>query len=199
MVINRKIKRKQDFSKQSDPTNSIPVEAEMKAARERASIPQEIRIKRFQEMLAEKQVYSDSSVLRQITITLSLLPEFDAGLCILHHLKCQLTTEIENVPFQVSAFSTWEKELHKIVFDPRYQFVDREGRKQIFEQYIKDRAEGERREKRGKLKEKKEAFQQLLEEAKLHGRYVDRWRCWWSMHSLYIHIAMEALVGQLTP
>jgi len=72
---------------------------------------------------------------------------------------------------QVSAFSTWEKELHKIVFDPRYLLLTSKERKQVFEQYVKERAEEERREKRNKLKEKKEQFRQLLEEAHLTSKY----------------------------
>lgn len=74
--------------------------------------------------------------------------------------------------FQVSAFSTWEKELHKIVFDPRYLLLTSKERKQVFEKYVKERAEEERREKRNKMKERKEQFQKLLEEASLHGKYV---------------------------
>lgn len=73
---------------------------------------------------------------------------------------------------QVSAFSTWEKELHKIVFDPRYLLLTSKERKQVFEKYVKERAEEERREKRNKMKERKEQFQKLLEEAGLHGKYV---------------------------
>lgn len=34
-------------------------------------------------------------------------------------------------PLQVSAFSTWEKELHKVVFDPRYLLLNSEERKQV--------------------------------------------------------------------
>lgn len=34
-------------------------------------------------------------------------------------------------PNQVSAFSTWEKELHKIVFDPRYLLLNSEERRQV--------------------------------------------------------------------
>lgn len=74
--------------------------------------------------------------------------------------------------FQVSAFSTWEKELHKIVFDPRYLLLTSKERKQVFEKYVKERAEEERREKRNKMKERKEQFQKLLEEAGLHGKYA---------------------------
>ena len=70
----------------------------------------------------------------------------------------------------MSAFSTWEKELHKIVFDPRYLLLTSKERKQVFEQYVKERAEEERREKRNKLREKKDHFRHLLEEAKLHGK-----------------------------
>ncbi|ESO09267.1 hypothetical protein HELRODRAFT_156427 [Helobdella robusta] len=98
------------------------IEAEVKAAKERAIIPIEIRMTQFRELLTEKAV---------------------------------------------SAFSTWEKELHKIVFDPRYLLLASKERKQVFEQYVKERAEEERKEKRNKLKEKKELFKQLMEEAKL--------------------------------
>ena len=41
---------------------------------------------------------------------------------------------------------------------------------QVFEQYVKERAEEERREKHRRLREKKDAFRQLLDEAKLHGK-----------------------------
>lgn len=71
---------------------------------------------------------------------------------------------------QVSAFSTWEKELHKIVFDQRYLLLTSKERKQVFEQYVKERAEEERREKHRKLREKKDFFRNLLEDAKLHGK-----------------------------
>ncbi|XP_039453166.1 uncharacterized protein LOC120432097, partial [Culex pipiens pallens] len=53
---------------------------------------------------------------------------------------------------EVSAFSTWEKELHKIVFDPRYLLLTSKERKQVFEKYVKDRAE----EKKNKMKMKRE-------------------------------------------
>lgn len=62
------------------------IEAEAKAARERATIPMEIRLKQFREMLVESNV---------------------------------------------SAFSTWEKELHKIVFDQRYLLLTSNERKKL--------------------------------------------------------------------
>lgn len=42
-----------------------------------------------------------------------------------------LTATLLNIFLQVSAFSTWEKELHKIVFDPRYLLLNSEERKQV--------------------------------------------------------------------
>ncbi|XP_038629029.1 transcription elongation regulator 1-like protein isoform X2 [Scyliorhinus canicula] len=70
----------------------------------------------------------------------------------------------------VSAFSTWEKELHKIVFDPRYLLLNSEERKQIFEQFIKTRIKEEYKEKKSKLLQAKEEFRKLLEESKLTPR-----------------------------
>ncbi|NXA34597.1 TCRGL protein, partial [Eudromia elegans] len=70
----------------------------------------------------------------------------------------------------VSAFSTWEKELHKIVFDPRYLLLNSEERKQIFEQFVKARIREEYKEKKNKLLLAKEEFKKLLEESKLSPR-----------------------------
>lgn len=70
----------------------------------------------------------------------------------------------------VSAFSTWEKELHKIVFDPRYLLLTSKERKQVFEKYVKDRAEEERKEKKNKMKQKREEYRSLLETVHLHGK-----------------------------
>ncbi|XP_028031261.1 transcription elongation regulator 1 isoform X2 [Bombyx mandarina] len=68
----------------------------------------------------------------------------------------------------VSAFSTWDKELHKIVFEPRYLVLNCKERRQIFNQYVTERAEEERKEKKNRLLAKKANFKQLLDEAKLH-------------------------------
>ena len=64
----------------------------------------------------------------------------------------------------MSAFSTWEKELHKIVFDSRYLLLTMKERKQCFEKFVRSRADEERKERRMKLKEKKEDFRKLMEE-----------------------------------
>jgi transcription elongation regulator 1 len=58
------------------------------------------------------------------------------------------------------------------VFDSRYLLLTSKERKQVFEQYVKERAEEERREKRNRLKEKKDQFRTLMDEAKLHGKSV---------------------------
>ncbi|XP_050092686.1 transcription elongation regulator 1 isoform X2 [Anopheles aquasalis] len=71
---------------------------------------------------------------------------------------------------EVSAFSTWEKELHKIVFDTRYLLLTSKERKQVFERYVKDRADEERREKRSKMRQKRDEFRALMEAAHLHGK-----------------------------
>ncbi|EPS62208.1 hypothetical protein M569_12583, partial [Genlisea aurea] len=67
----------------------------------------------------------------------------------------------------VAPFSKWEKELPKIVFDPRFKAIkDHTARRTLFEHYVRTRAEEERKEKRAALKAALEGFKQLLEEKK---------------------------------
>lgn len=99
-----------------------------------------------------------------------------------------ITMVMDSLDLKVSAFSTWEKELHKIVFDHRYLLLTSKERKQMFEQYVKERAEKERWEKKNKLKEKKDQFRQLLEEARLHGRFALRLYC---HHFLFIGLIFQ--------
>ncbi|XP_018544230.1 transcription elongation regulator 1-like protein [Lates calcarifer] len=70
----------------------------------------------------------------------------------------------------VSAFSTWEKELHKMVFDPRYLLLTSDQRKQVFDQFVKSRVKDEYKENKSKLQKAREEFKQLLEEAKITNR-----------------------------
>lgn len=81
-------------------------------------------------------------------------------------------THAHTIVLQVSAFSTWEKELHKIVFDPRYLLLTSRERKQVFEAYVKERAEEERQERRRDLKKKREAFLEMLLNTSLTSKYV---------------------------
>merc|ERR1712066_1090039 len=110
---------KDDTKKKVAPGKEAAIEAEVRAARERAVVPLETRMKQFRDLLEEKQI---------------------------------------------SAFSTWEKELHKIVFDPRYLLLTSKERKQVFDKYVRERADEERKEKKAKAKERKEAFRTLCEE-----------------------------------
>ncbi|XP_014803543.1 PREDICTED: transcription elongation regulator 1 isoform X4 [Calidris pugnax] len=118
-------KRKKDDNKDIDSEKEAAMEAEIKAARERAIVPLEARMKQFKDMLLERGV---------------------------------------------SAFSTWEKELHKIVFDPRYLLLNPKERKQVFDQYVKTRAEEERKEKKNKIMQAKEDFKKMMEESKINPR-----------------------------
>ncbi|CAL9144798.1 unnamed protein product [Musa hybrid cultivar] len=66
----------------------------------------------------------------------------------------------------VAPFSKWDKELPKIVFDPRFKAVpSQSARRALFEHYVRTRAEEERKEKRAAQKAALDAFKQLLEEA----------------------------------
>lgn len=118
-------KRKKDDVKEPEAAKDVAVEAELKAARDRALVPLEARMNQFRDMLLERGV---------------------------------------------SAFSTWDKELHKIVFDPRYLLLNPKERKQVFDQYVKTRAEEERKEKKNKLMQSKDDFRRMMEDAKLHTR-----------------------------
>ncbi|XP_048485698.1 transcription elongation regulator 1-like [Plutella xylostella] len=113
-----------------DANKEAAIEAEVRAARERAVVPLEQRMKTFRQMLLENEV---------------------------------------------SAFSTWKKELHKIVFDKRYLLLTSDQRKQVFSKYVRERAEEERKEKMNRIQQKKNAFVALMEEAKLHSKssYLD--------------------------
>lgn len=67
----------------------------------------------------------------------------------------------------MSAFSTWEKELHKIVFDERYLLLTSKERKNVFDDYVRDRAEVEREERRKQYKKIRDDFRKMLEESKI--------------------------------
>ncbi|XP_058271577.1 transcription elongation regulator 1 isoform X3 [Hemibagrus wyckioides] len=118
-------KRKKEEVKEGDAEKEAAMEAELKAARDRAVVPLEARLNQFKDMLLERGV---------------------------------------------SAFSTWDKELHKIVFDPRYLLLNPKERKQVFDQFVKTRAEEERKEKKNKLMQAKDDFRKMMEDARLNVR-----------------------------
>ncbi|XP_068639951.1 pre-mRNA-processing protein 40C-like isoform X2 [Aristolochia californica] len=66
----------------------------------------------------------------------------------------------------VAPFSKWEKELPKILFDPRFKAIPSySARRAIFEHYVRTRAEEERKEKRAAQRAAVDGFKELLEEA----------------------------------
>ncbi|TMS34111.1 hypothetical protein L596_001760 [Steinernema carpocapsae] len=67
----------------------------------------------------------------------------------------------------VSTNSTFEKELSKIVFDKRYLLLSATERRAAFDSFVKEKAELERADRKRKVKECKDRFRELLEEAKL--------------------------------
>lgn len=81
-------------------------------------------------------------------------------------------------------FSKWEKELPKIIFDPRFKAIpSHTERRSIFDHYVRTRAEEERKEKRAAQKAAVEGFKQLLEEASKdinhntdYERFAKAWR-----------------------
>ena len=108
---------RKDDSKEADSEKEAAMEAELKAARERAVVPLEARMTQFKDMLLERGVrnYLNADVLSFVNITGH---GYSYNLDIIYL-------------FQVSAFSTWDKELHKIVFDPRYLLLNPKERKQV--------------------------------------------------------------------
>ncbi|CAL8123711.1 unnamed protein product [Orchesella dallaii] len=89
------------------------------AMKERVTIPYDVRVQRFREMLLEKKV---------------------------------------------SAFSPWEKELRKIVFDPRYLLLTCKERKTVFDSFVKEIAEVELKDNKEKMGDAKEKFIEFIKE-----------------------------------
>lgn len=112
-------------------------------------IPLEERMLMFTQLLREKQVWMNKEKFCQPHT-------FLWKQCFVFYLVI--------FTFKVSAFSTWEKELHKILFDPRYLLLNMKERKTCYEKYVRVRAVEERKERIQKLKEKKEEFKVLLDE-----------------------------------
>ncbi|XP_050227397.1 pre-mRNA-processing protein 40C isoform X2 [Mercurialis annua] len=84
----------------------------------------------------------------------------------------------------IAPFAKWKEELPKIVFDPRFKAIpSHSARRYLFENYVKTRAEEERKEKRAVQKAAIEGFRQLLEEASEdidHNTDYQRFRKKWS-------------------
>ena len=129
------------YRKEPEAEVKKELDPEAKAAILRETIPIEERIIVFKQMLEEKDV--------------SLTDLF----------ALSFISSYKLLSWQVSAFSTWEKELHKIVFDERYLLLTSKERKNVFDDFVRDRAEMEREERRKQYKQARDDFRQLLEES----------------------------------
>jgi len=65
-------------------------------------------------------------------------------------------------------------------------------RKVCFEAFIRSRAEEERKEKKSKLKEKKDQFRALLEESRLHPRYTLGYTPLHMLHHGYVMLILSS-------
>lgn len=87
-------------------------------------------------------------------------------------------------------FSKWEKELPKIIFDPRFKAIpSHTERRSIFDHYVRTRAEEERKEKRAAQKAAIEGFKQLLEEASKdinHSTDYEKFAKMWGADSRFV-------------
>eukprot|EP01103_Thecamoeba_quadrilineata_P011773 TRINITY_DN2882_c0_g1_i1.p1 TRINITY_DN2882_c0_g1~~TRINITY_DN2882_c0_g1_i1.p1 ORF type:complete len:805 (-),score=233.01 TRINITY_DN2882_c0_g1_i1:29-2443(-) len=64
----------------------------------------------------------------------------------------------------ITPFSKWDKDMPKLVFDPRFQVIPISERKGVFEAFVKNRTDEQRQEKRALQKAKLDAFNALLDE-----------------------------------
>lgn len=76
---------------------------------------------------------------------------------------------------EVNPASTFQKELSKIVFDPRYLLLTSVERRDVFEKWCVERKELEHQKRRDRIKKATNDFNELLVEANLtsHSRYDD--------------------------
>ena len=82
----------------------------------------------------------------------------------------------------VTPFSRWEKELPKLITDPRYAAVGSlKERRLIFDDFCKTSADEHKRNKAERAKKSREDFQALLEEAAKAGTLGER-----SMHTHFL-------------
>lgn len=77
----------------------------------------------------------------------------------LRSLKFQELLQDKNV----SAFSTWQRELPKIIYDPRYLLLEFKDRKLAFDTYVKARANDEAKENQTRLKNARQEFCKFVE------------------------------------
>ncbi|KAI3382966.1 hypothetical protein SNEBB_003128 [Seison nebaliae] len=64
----------------------------------------------------------------------------------------------------ISAFTSWERELHKIVLDERYTILNGSDRRKTYDAYVREKAEDEGKLRRQQAKEKRNNFIDLIDE-----------------------------------
>ncbi|GBM13406.1 Transcription elongation regulator 1 [Araneus ventricosus] len=91
-----------------------------------------------------------------------------------HETRVQMFLEMLSER-NVSAFSTMERELHKVVFDSRYLLLPPKERKQKFDFYLRQKSEEEREARKKQVLKIKGEYKNLLQEAGVTGstRFVD--------------------------
>ena len=112
----------------------------------------------------------------------------------LHLLRKSASHRKRSVKLQVSAYSTWDKELPKIVFDHRYSLLNAKERKNVFDVYTRNKAEEERRERNNKLKERKEEFKAMLEQSGISSRLVGKMKLVGNLSRAYFTAIYSALL-----
>lgn len=144
---------------------------------------------------AEKKVKLDNTASPTTTASTTVPTSISSSLSIAHKAsKKEVLTEVEKeaakkretIPLeeriatfrqlleekQVNPTSIFQKELSKIVFDPRYLLLLSSERKEVFERYCLEKIDEERKKRREKMKKANDDFKSLLNEANLTSRSI---------------------------
>jgi hypothetical protein len=163
--IERKVvAKKQQQQKPEKPTDPA-IRAELEAQQERAKVS-------FLENF--NQYWSLPGSILNCCVYLSAVGHKPRNL---NHIYFQIPLDERIKQFRemleekkVSASSTWERELSKIVFDSRYLLLSADERKAAFAAYQRERSEVEKVERKKRAKEANANYKEMLEEADLHGK-----------------------------
>lgn len=120
------------------------------------------KLKKRDELKDESHSESSSENAEKTVVQKSLKPEQNPGSTdISHDQRVKIFREMLS-ECRVSAFSTWEQEVHKFVMDSRYTLLTKDDRQFVFEDYAKKMG---KRDRHMDLLSVKERFLSLLQEA----------------------------------
>lgn len=186
--------------KEPDSEKEAAMEAELRAARERAVVPLEARMTQFREMLLERGVTDFILMLLHIFNTKVLRLMFEEipsqAVCLMsvfcHTCRCLRsplgTKSFTRLCLTHVTFCSTQKRGNRFsfsLFPHRYSLLLSSCTcaffflsvivlclrpLQVFDQYVKTRAEEERKEKKNKLMQAKDEFRRMMEDAKLGPR-----------------------------